>query len=158
MIGYYNDPEETKKVLKDGWLYTGDYGYFDKEGFLYITGRKKNVIVTKNGKNIFPEEAEFHLGKSDYILESLVYGVDEQCGGETTVCAQIVPDYQAIKEEFGTLADHDIRKLIKEAVEEANARMPLYKRIRKFEIRKTEFEKTASKKIKRHAVNRHAGH
>ena len=94
MIGYYNDPEETKKVLKDGWLYTGDYGYFDKEGFLYITGRKKNVIVTKNGKNIFPEEAEFHLGKSDYILESLVYGVDEQCGGETTVCAQIVPDYQ----------------------------------------------------------------
>ena len=152
MLGYYDDPEETAKVLKNGWLHTGDYGYFDEDGFLYITGRKKNVIVTKNGKNIFPEEVEFHLGKSDYILESLVYGIDEQCGGETMVCAQIVPDYQAIEEEFGSITDHEIRKLIKEAVNLANDRMSHYKRIKRFEIRNTEFEKTASRKIKRHVV------
>lgn len=158
MIGYFDSPEETAKVLKDGWLYTGDYGYFDEDGFLYITGRKKNVIVTKNGKNIFPEELEFHLSKSEYILESLVYGIDEQCGGETTVCANIVPDYEAIKESFGEQGDNEIRKLIKEAVEQANSKMPLYKRIRKFEIRATEFEKTASKKIKRHSANRHLSH
>lgn len=157
MLGYYDDPEETAKVLKDGWLYTGDYGYFDEDGYLYITGRKKNVIVTKNGKNIFPEEVEFHLGKSDYILESLVYGIDEQCGGETMVYAQIVPDYQAIEEEFGPMTDQEIRKLIKEAVDQANDRMPVYKRVRRFEIRKTEFEKTASRKIKRH-VEWHRAH
>ncbi|MGI6733887.1 MAG: AMP-dependent synthetase/ligase [Anaerovoracaceae bacterium] len=150
MLGYYGDPEETAKALKDGWLHTGDYGYLDEEGYLYITGRKKNVIVTKNGKNIFPEEVEFHLGRSDYILESLVYGVDEQCGGETMVYAQIVPDYQAIEEAFGPMTDQEIRKLIKEEVDRANDRMPLYKRVRRFEIRKTEFEKTASKKIKRY--------
>ncbi len=152
MLGYYDDPEETAKVLKDGWLHTGDYGYFDEDDFLYITGRKKNVIVTKNGKNIFPEEVEFHLGRSDYILESLVYGIDEQCGGETIVCAQIVPDYQAIEEEFGSMTDQEIRKLIKQAVDLANDRMSLYKRIKRFEIRNTEFEKTASKKIKRHVA------
>lgn len=152
MLGYYDDPEETAKVLKDGWLHTGDYGYFDDDKYLYITGRKKNVIVTKNGKNIFPEEVEFHLGRSDYILESLVYGIDEQCGGETMVCAQIVPDYQAIEEEFGQLTDHEIRKLVKGAVDQANDQMPLYKRVKRFEIRNTEFEKTASKKIKRHVA------
>jgi len=154
MLGYYNDPDETQKVLKEGWLYTGDYGYLDGDGFLYITGRKKNVIVTKNGKNIFPEEVEFHLSKSDYIMESLVYGVNEQCGGETVVYANIVPDYGAIKEEFGEISDNDIRKLIKEAVEQANSRMTLYKRVKRFEIRETEFEKTASKKIKRNHANR----
>ncbi len=158
MLGYYNDPEETSRVLREGWLYTGDYGYFDEDGYLYITGRKKNVIVTKNGKNIFPEEVEFQLGKSDYILECLVYGIDEQCGGETTVCAQIVPDYQTITEEFGTLTDQNIRKLIKEAVDQANDRMPPYKRVKRFEIRNAEFEKTASRKIKRHAANPHKEH
>ncbi len=157
MLGYYEDPEETAKVLKEGWLYTGDYGFMDDEGFLYITGRKKNVIVTKNGKNIFPEELEFHLGKSEYILESLVYGVDEQCGGETVVHANIVPNYEAIEEDFGKLSDQEIHKLIKEAVEEANSRMTSYKRIKRFEIRKTEFEKTASRKIKRNKENRQGG-
>lgn len=157
MLGYYEDPEETKKVLKNGWLHTGDYGYQDKDGFIYITGRKKNVIVTKNGKNIFPEELEFHLGKSGYILESLVYGMDEHCGGETIINANIVPDYEAIEEEFGKLSDQEIYKLIKAAVEEANSRMTQYKRIKRFEIRKTEFEKTASRKIKRNKENRQGG-
>src|SRR5699024_180502 len=74
MIGYYDDPEATAEVLKNGWLYTGDYGRFDEEGFIYVCGRKKNVIVTKNGKNIFPEEVEYYLLQSKYIEETIVYG------------------------------------------------------------------------------------
>lgn len=157
MLGYYEDPEETRKVLRDGWLHTGDYGYLDNNNLLYITGRKKNVIVTKNGKNIFPEELEFHLGKSQYILESLVYGMEGHCGGETVVHANIVPNYEVIEEEFGKLSDQEIHKLIKTAVEEANSRMTMYKRIRRFEIRDKEFEKTASRKIKRNKENRQGG-
>lgn len=154
MLGYYDDPAETEKVLRDGWLYTGDYGYLDNDGFLYITGRKKNVIVTKNGKNIFPEEVEFYLGKSEYISECLVYGYDEENSGDTVVCADIFPDYEAIEENFGEITEPEIRKILKDAVEQANDQMAQYKRIRRFDIRETEFEKTPTKKIKRHL----AGH
>ena len=76
MLGYYHNEEATAEAIRDGWLYTGDYGYMDKDGFLYVSGRKKSVIVTKNGKNIFPEEVEYYLSKSDYIEEVLVHGVD----------------------------------------------------------------------------------
>ncbi len=155
MMGYYENPEETAKVLKDGWMYTGDYGYFDKDGFLYISGRKKNVIVTKNGKNIFPEEVEFYVNKSDYISEVVVWGFEDLESGETVVCAEIVPDFDLISEEFGRLSDEELRKLIAKAVDSANEKMSVYKRIKRFEIRETEFEKTTTKKIKRHtAVNR----
>jgi len=152
MMGYYENPEETAKVLKDGWLYTGDYGYFDKDGFLYISGRKKNVIVTKNGKNIFPEEVEFYLNKSDYISEVVVWGLDEAETGETIVCAEIVPDFEFIEQELGNLSDEAVRSLISKAVEAANEKMSVYKRVKRFEIRRTEFEKTTTKKIKRHTA------
>lgn len=152
MIGYYNEPEETSRVLQGGWLYTGDYGYLDKEGFLYITGRKKNVIVTKNGKNIFPEEVEYYLGRSNYIAEVMVYGIEDKKSGEMVVCAEIFPDHPAIEEEWGILPPSEIRKLIKRDIDKINDLMPLYKRVRRFEIRDTEFEKTTSKKIKRHMV------
>lgn len=149
MLGYYENPEETEKVLRDGWLHTGDYGYFDRDGFLYISGRKKNVIVTKNGKNIFPEEVEFYLNKSEAVKESLVWGMEEEGAGETIVCAAIVPDYEIIEEKYGKVETDRIYSLIKQAVSEANDKMPLYKRIKRFEIRETEFEKTTTKKIKR---------
>ena len=152
MMGYYENPEETAKVLKDGWLYTGDYGYFDKDGFLYISGRKKNVIVTKNGKNIFPEEVEFYLNKSDYISEVVVWGLDEAETGETIVCAEIVPDFEFIEQELGNLSDEALRSLISKAVDAANEKMSVYKRVKRFEIRRTEFEKTTTKKIKRHTA------
>ncbi len=149
MIGYYKDPEETEKVLRDGWLYTGDYGYFDKDGFLYISGRKKNVIVTKNGKNIFPEEVEFYLGKSDYIKEVLVFGEEDEKSGETIVFAEIVPEYSAIEEKFGKLSEEALRKLLKKVIDETNDDMAVYKRVKRFKVREEEFEKTTTKKIKR---------
>lgn len=149
MIGYYDNPEETAKVLRDGWLYTGDYGRMDDEGFLYICGRKKNVIVTKNGKNIFPEEVEFYLLKSPYIEEVIVSGIEDKKSGDTIVTAEIFPSYNAINNEIGELSEDGLRDFIKVAVDEANEQMPLYKRVRRFTLRDEEFEKTTTKKIKR---------
>lgn len=149
MLGYYKDPAETAKVLKDGWLYTGDYGYIDERGFLFVTGRKKNVIVTKNGKNIFPEEVEYYLGRSQYISEVIVEGA-EQPDGELIVTAHIVPDRETIKEQIGDLDDEQMRKLFKKIIDDTNDQMSSYKRVKRFVIRDEEFEKTSTKKIKRH--------
>ena len=155
MIGYYDNPEETTKVLADGWLHTGDYGFFDQDGFLYISGRKKNVIVTKNGKNIFPEEVEFYLSKSDYIGEVVVWGLDDEKTGDTIVQAEIFPDYPALEEKFGRVPEEDeLKRILKKEIDGINELMPLYKRVKRFEIRKEEFEKTTTKKIKRHAAKR----
>ncbi len=148
MLGYYDDPEETAKVLRDGWLYTGDYGYLDEKGFLYITGRKKNVIVTKNGKNIFPEEVEYYLGKNQYISEVVVEGVP-QPDGELIVTAHIVPDMGNIKEQIGDMDDEQLRQMFKKIIDDTNDQMPSYKRVKRFVIRHEEFEKTSTKKIKR---------
>ena len=149
MIGYYNNPEETAAVLQDGWLHTGDYGYFDKDGFLYICGRKKSVIVTKNGKNIFPEEVEFYLQQSPYIEEVLVHGVDDEKSGDTVVKAEIYLDRDAIKEAAGELSEKEIREFMKQEIDKINEQMTPYKRVKRFGIRETEFEKTTTKKIKR---------
>ncbi|MBN7774280.1 AMP-dependent synthetase/ligase [Clostridium aminobutyricum] len=149
MLGYYNDPEETAKVLKAGWLYTGDYGYFDKDGFLYVCGRKKSVIVTKNGKNIFPEEVEFYLMQSDFIEETLVYGVEDDKTGDTVVKAEVYLDREAICEAAGDLSLEELRQFIKTEIDQINEQMPLYKRVKRFAIRETEFEKTTTRKIKR---------
>lgn len=148
MMGYYKDAENTAKTIKDGWLYTGDYGYFDENGFLYITGRKKNVIVTKGGKNIFPEEVEYYLLLSDYICEVIVYGKPEEVKDDLICTAIMYPDYKAL-EEAGAENDEDKYKLLKEAVEEANSKMPPYKRVKRIEIREDDFIKTTTLKIKR---------
>ena len=152
MIGYYNNPEETAKVLVDGWLHTGDYGYFDREGFLYIAGRKKNVIVTKNGKNIFPEEVEFYLNKSEFIKEVVVWGVDDEKSGDTIVQAEIFPDYPVVEEKLGRISEEELKRILKREIDEINEHMPLYKRVKRFEIREEEFEKTTTKKIKRYTA------
>lgn len=149
MLGYYENEEETAKVLKDGWLYTGDYGYFDEDGFLYISGRKKNVIVTKNGKNIFPEEVEFYLSKSPFIAEVVVRGKDDEKTGETIVWAEIFPDMEAIREQNGELSQDELKSLMKREIDAANDQMSTYKRVKRFKLRDTEFEKTTTKKIKR---------
>ncbi|MCX7710079.1 MAG: AMP-binding protein [Clostridia bacterium] len=152
MLGYYKNEEATRKVLKDGWFYTGDLGYADKSGFYYISGRKKNVIVTKNGKNIYPEEVEAYLNKSPFILESLVWGQLDEKSGETFVNAQIVPDFESIRQYLGSeqLTDDECLRLIDSEVRNVNKNMPLYKRIYDFSIRETEFVKTTTKKIKRY--------
>ncbi len=103
MQGYFNNPEATKEVLKDGWLYTGDSGWVDEDGFYYIAGRLKNVIVTPAGKNVYPEEIEYELNKSPYILESLVIGRPMEGTRGEEIEAVVVPDY----EYFNTLSDGD---------------------------------------------------
>lgn len=153
MLGYYNNDDATKAVLKDGWLYTGDLGRMDEKGFIYITGRKKNIIVTKTGKNIFPEEVEAYLNKSPYIKESLVSGRENDKNDETIVVAQIVPDMDAIKAKLKTDTDpspEEVYKLIKAEIRAINKNMPVYKRVVDITIRENEFAKTSSKKIKRY--------
>jgi len=153
MKGYYENKEATEKTLTpDGWLRTGDLGYVDKDGFYYITGRQKNVIVTKNGKNIFPEEVEAYLNESDLIKESLVYGKEVEGEIEPRVCAKIVPDYDFIRNSTGkfNLGADEIRKMIGEEVKKANRKMPTYKAVKQFDVQETEFAKTTTHKIKRY--------
>ena len=149
MLGYYENEEATKEAIVDGWLKTGDYGYFDKDGFLYITGRKKSVIVTKNGKNIFPEEVEYYLERNEYVAEVLVHGVDGARNDDVIVKAEIYPNYELIKEENGHLSEDQLEKLFNDIIEEVNEKVPNYKRIKRFHLRKNEFEKTTTRKIKR---------
>lgn len=155
MLGYFENPSATAKVLKNGRLYTGDLGYIDEEGYIFITGRKKNVIVTKNGKNIFPEEVEAYLAKCPYVKESLVWGRYQEESGETEVNAQIVVDVDEIKERLhlNIISNEEIYKLINSEIREINKQMPLYKRIKDFTLREEEFAKTTTKKIKRYVEN-----
>jgi long-chain acyl-CoA synthetase len=152
MLGYFENSLATEKVLKDGWFHSGDLGKMTREGFFSITGRKKNVIVTKNGKNIYPEEVEAYLDKSPFIVESMVYGRDDEASEETFVYAMIVPAIDAIKEKLGKdeLTGNEVFRIIDAEVKNVNRKMPLYKRIRRFTIREEEFAKTSTKKIKRY--------
>lgn len=149
MIGYYDNPEATAEVLKDGWLYTGDYGRFDDEGYLYICGRKKNVIVTKNGKNIFPEEIEQLLSEDPYIQEVIVYGTVDKKDGDVIVRAEVFPNYDAIKQQLGDITEDGIKDAVKNSIEDVNDKMPAYKRVKRFKLRDEEFEKTTTRKIRR---------
>ncbi|MGN0659808.1 MAG: AMP-dependent synthetase/ligase [Emergencia sp.] len=150
MLGYYENPEATAEVLKDGWLYTGDLGYFDEDGFLYLTGRKKTVIVTKGGKNIFPEEVETVLMENELIQEVVVYGAVDSKVGNVMVTADIFPNYQLLKEQKGDLNSSEIYHLFRDIVDEANGRMPAYKAVKRVNIREKEFDKTTTGKIKRY--------
>ena len=148
MLGYYNMPEETAEVMHDGWFKTGDLGFTDKEGWLYLTGRHKNVIVTKSGKNIYPEEIEEVLNAVPCISECMVYG--SLRGNEDVVAVQVLPDTDPIKEALGHEPDEDeIYKYVKNAVNEANMTMTSYKRVKEVVIRQEDFVRTTTKKIKR---------
>jgi len=155
MLGYYNNEAENKKVLKDGWLHTGDLGRIDEEGFLYITGRCKNVIVTKNGKNIYPEELEYYLKENRFIEEALVTGINYVDDDETYVNAQIFPNMSEIREylKLSIITKEEVYAIVKDAIARINIQIPMYKRIGKFNIREEEFEKTTTKKIKRFGDN-----
>ncbi len=152
MIGYYNDPEETKRVLHDGWLHTGDLGYFDKDGFLFITGRLKSVLITKNGKNVFPEEIESLLNKSEIIKESMVYQKENKEKDDTIISAILVPDYDRIKEKYGELSEDDLKEKLWQEVKNVNDNLVSYKHVKEISIREKEFEKTTTLKIKRYLV------
>ena len=150
MIGYYNNPEATAEAIQDGWFHSGDYGYIDEDGFVYITGRKKNVIVTKNGKNIFPEEIETYLNRQPIVAESMVYGIDLP-DGDALIAVQVLPDFEEAKNILGeNYTDADMQKAVEDAVKAVNDSLQGYKRVSKVIVRKEDFEKTTTKKIKRH--------
>jgi len=150
MLGYWNQPEETAAALDGGYFHTGDLGYVDRDGFVVICGRKKNVIITRNGKNIFPEELEFLLDHHPLVAESLVSG-ELQPDGEYHVAAEIYPNTEAVKAgNNGEMPDPAaLRSLFSDVIKEVNSRLSAYKMIRKFSLRDTEFPKTTSYKIKR---------
>lgn len=155
MLGYYNDPDTTAEIMRGGWFHTGDLGRFDEEGFLYITGRCKNVIVTNNGKNIYPEELESRLMDESIIEEAVVIGTTNLKGDGVTVKAKIYPNMDMINQLYqGTVhSDEAVEQTIKDVVEQLNDKQPHYKRITSVEIMKKPFEKTTTKKIKRFGEN-----
>ena len=150
MLGYYNMPELTAETVVDGWFNTGDLGFFDSEGWLYITGRKKNVIVTKNGENIYPEEIEVIINKYDEVSESMVYALDRN--GTDIVAVQILPDKEYLTEKYGEMpSDAEIEKIMKDIISEVNDKLPTFKIIRDVIVRKEDFIRTTTRKIKRAA-------
>lgn len=155
MLGYYEDEEKTKQTIVDGWFHTGDLGRIDENGYLYITGRCKSVIVTKNGKNIYPEEVEYYLNDNPLISEALVLGIHKEKDDETYINAQIYPNIEAITEYLkGSVpTKEEIWKIIADSVSAVNKKLPNYKHIKSFGIRDKEFEKTTTQKIKRYGDN-----
>ena len=150
MLGYVDNPEATNEVLKDDWFYTGDLGYFDKDGFLFITGRKKDVIVLKNGKNIFPEEIEILINKLPYVSESMVFGRPLE-DGDYKICAKIVYNKDVVNEMFPNISKEDLHKKVWDDIKEnVNHKMPAYKYIREIILTKTPLIKTTTQKVKRH--------
>lgn len=151
MLGYYENEEATNEVMHDGWFNAGDIGYMDNDGFLYITGRSKNVIVTQNGKNIYPEEIELLLGKVEEIKECMVYGKQlKEDDKELTVTVKVIPNYEKIEEKHGKdLTEEKVYDIIWSEIKQVNKKLTSYKAIKRLEIKKDEFEKTTTMKIKR---------
>lgn len=165
MLGYYGQPEATARVFNaEGYFLTGDLGYFDKKGFLYITGRKRNVIVTKNGKTVFPEELEELLMRSHYIKECMVYGRPKEksandeyhSNDDVIIAVSIVPDMDYIMARTGvvqTLSDHNLMLLLQSEVDLVNRKVSHWKNIRHIHIRRQEFAKSTTRKIQRYLEN-----
>lgn len=150
MLGYYENEEATKEALEsDGWFHTGDLARIDKDGFIYIAGRKKSVIVLNNGKNVFPEEIETLLNKVEGIKESFVYEKKED-DGDVKVCVKIVYDKEMIKELYNIEGEDKIKEFLWEKVKDVNKLMPKYKYVREMIITEEELIKTTTLKIKRH--------
>ena len=148
MLGYYNNEEATKETLEDGWLHTGDLARIDKDGFIFISGRKKFVIVLKNGKNIYPEEIETLINKIEGIKESFVYGRPED-DGDYKICAKIVYDEEIVEDVFGTKNPDELKEKIWQEVKKINKTMPAYKYVRDIIVTNKELIKTTTQKVKR---------
>lgn len=149
MLGYYNNEEANKEVFQDGWFLTGDLGYMDEDEFLHIVSRKKNVIVLKNGKNIYPEELENLVNKIPGVKESFVYGKPDR-DDDLKICVKVVYDKDLLKEEQNLEKEEDIKDFIWSKIKEINKTMPAYKYIRELTITQEELIKTTTQKVKRH--------
>ena len=148
MLGYYENEEATKEVMQDGWFHTGDLGYFNKDGYLFITGRKKEVIVLKNGENVFPSDIEFIVNKLPYVQESILFP-RENAKGELALGIKIVYDEDEIKKQFGEKTEEEYKDLVWEDIKEINKNLSQFKRIKELIITTEELEKTTTKKVKR---------
>lgn len=150
MLGYYENPEATAEVIdEDGFFHTGDLGFMDKRGCYHLTGRIKNVIVTSNGKNIYPEELEYHINADPFVAASMVEGIPDK-DGEIRVHAQILPDTKEIEEVKGVKpSPEELEIIVKDVVKHVNDQLPGFKRIRSYTVRSKEFTMTTTKKIKR---------
>lgn len=150
MLGYYEMPELTNEVLKDGWFYTGDLGYFDKKGILYITGRNKNMIVLKNGKKVFPEELETLVNRIELVEESMVFGMlDEKDKDDVKLSVKIVYSKEVVKEKYSGMGKEELYQVIWNQIKELNKTFPRYKHIQKLILTDEELIKTTTKKVKR---------
>ena len=148
MLGYYDNEEATKETIEDGWLHTGDLAKIDKDGYIFICGRKKFVIVLKNGKNIYPEELETLINKIEGVKESFVYGRPED-DGDYKICAKIVYDKELIEELYHEKEEEKIKEIIWQEVKKVNKTMPAYKYIRDIIVTDQDLIKTTTQKIKR---------
>ena len=149
MMGYYENEEATQETLRNGWLHSGDLGYMDEDGFVHITGRAKTVIVTKGGKNIFPEEVEAVLMESDFVQEVIVHGVKDDRVGNVMITADIYPNAEELKKEKGEMGDSETYHFFRDLIDEFNKKLPPYKQVKRVNIRKEPFIKTTTGKIKR---------
>lgn len=150
MLGYYEDEENTKEVLKNGWFHTGDLGRIDKDGYIFITGRKKDVIVLKNGKNVFPDELEVLINELDCVKESIVYGVTEE-DGDVNLNAKIVYQKNEVIEKLGVLTDEQLKEFYWNKIKTVvNKKMPTYKYIKNICVTDEPLIRTTTNKVKRH--------
>ncbi len=150
MLGYYEMPEITAEVIKDGWFYTGDLGYFDKEGRLYITGRNKNMIVLKNGKKVFPEEIETIINRLELVAECMVFGLpNKNDKNDIKLSVKVVYDKEVVKEQYSDKTEEEIRAIIWNEIKQINMSFPRYKHIQNFILSSEELIKTTTKKVKR---------
>ena len=148
MLGYYKNEEATQEVIKDGWFSTGDLGYFDKDGFLFITGRKKEVIVLKNGENVYPADIEFLVNRLPYVKESILFPRKNK-KNEISLGIKMVYDEEQIVEKFGSKSEKQYEKAVWEDIKEINQTLPVFKRIKELIITTEPLEKTTTQKIKR---------
>jgi len=148
MLGYYEDEKATADVMKDGWFYTGDLAKIDKDGFIFITGRKKNVLVLKNGKNVYPEELELLLNNLPYVAESMVFGLEKD--DDLVVSAKIVYDENYVKEKYRNIGEEELKNIIWNDIKNINKGLPTYKYIKNLIITSEPMVKTTTAKVKRH--------